>query len=137
MTMNLADKEKLLVKFSGNPPMDASFLQKLENEAGFRLPEDYAQFLQKMNGGEGFIGSAYLILWRSDNLIEMNKAYQVADYAPGLFLFGSDGGGEAFAFDMRTEAKPIVSVPFVGMDLELIQPLGATFEVFLEVLFES
>ena len=67
----------------------------------------------------------------------MNKAYQIADYAPGLFLFGSDGGGEAFAFDIRTEAKPIVSVPFVGMELELIQPFGSTFRAFLETLFES
>ena len=135
--MNPADKERLLAKFNGNPPMDVSFLQKLESDAEFRLPEDYAQFLQQTNGGEGFIGNAYLILWGVGDLIEMNKAYQVADYAPGLFLFGSDGGGEAFAFDMRTEAKPIVSVPFVGMELELIQPLGATFKAFLEVLFES
>jgi len=135
--MNLADKERLLAEFNGNPPTDALYLQKLESDAGLRLPEDYAQFLQQTNGGEGFIGSAYLILWSVGDLIEMNKAYQVADYAPGLFLFGSDGGGEAFAFDMRTEAKPIVSVPFVGMELELIQPLGSTFKAFLEALFES
>jgi hypothetical protein len=135
--MTPADKERLLAKFNGNPPVDASFLQKLECDAGFRLPEDYAQFLQQMNGGEGFIGNTYLILWRVADLIEMNKAYLVADYAPGLFLFGSNGGGEAFAFDMRTEAKPIVSVPFVGMELELIQPSGSTFKVFLEILFKS
>jgi len=135
--MNLADKERLLAKFNGNPPTDTSSLRKLESDAGFCLPEDYAQFLQQTNGGEGFIGSTYLILWCVGDLIEMNEAYQVADYAPGLFLFGSDGGGEAFAFDMRTDAKPIVSVPFVGMELELIQPLGSTFKAFLDVLFES
>jgi hypothetical protein len=67
----------------------------------------------------------------------MNKAYQVAEYAPGLFLFGSDGGGEAFAFDTRTEAKPIVSVPFVGMELKLARPLGSNFKAFLEELFKS
>ncbi|MDR1853538.1 MAG: SMI1/KNR4 family protein [Azoarcus sp.] len=136
MTMNLADKERLLSKFNGNPPMNVSFIRKLESDSGLCLPDNYVRFLQQTDGGEGFIGNAYLILWRVGDLIEMNKAYQVADYAPGLFLFGSDGGDEAFAFDMRTESKFIVSVPFVGMELELIQPLGATFNAFLETLFE-
>jgi hypothetical protein len=48
-----------------------------------------------MNGGEGSVGDTYVILWRIEELIEMSKAYDVAEYAPGLFLFGSDGGGEA------------------------------------------
>jgi len=135
--MSPADKERLLVKFNGNPPADASSIRQMETDAGFRLPEDYAKFLQGMDGGEGFVGNAYLILWHATELLEMNKAYQVAEYAPGLFLFGSDGGGEAFAFDTRTEAKPIVSVPFVGMELKLVQPLGPNFKAFLEQLFKS
>ncbi len=135
--MSPADKERLLAKFNGNPPADASSIRKVETDAGLRLPEDYAKFLQGMDGGEGFVGSAYVILWRVGELLEMNRAYQVAEYAPGLFLFGSDGGGEALAFDMRTEAKPIVSVPFVGMELNLARPLGSNFSVFLEELYNS
>jgi len=57
----------------------------------------------------------------------MNKSYGVNDYAPGLFLFGSDGGGEAFAFDARSDAKPIVSVPFIGMELKLARPVASNF----------
>ena len=135
--MTLADKERLLAKFHGNPPVDALSIRQFESEAGLRLPEDYAQFLQQADGGEGFVGNAYVILWRVGELLEMNIAYQVAEFAPGLFLFGSDGGGEAFAFDARTEAKPIVSVPFVGMELKLARPLGANFKAFLEQHFKS
>jgi len=131
------DRERLLAKFNGNSPADDSSIQQLETMDSLHLPDDYMTFLQVMNGGEGFIGNAYLILWRAEELIEMNKAYQVADYAPGLFLFGSDGGGEAFAFDVRYDTIPIVSVPFVGMDLKLIRPMGANLKAFLEVLFKS
>jgi SMI1 / KNR4 family (SUKH-1) len=105
-------------------------------ESGFLLPDSYARFLQQMNGGEGFIGNAYVILRRIEQLIEMNKAHEVAEWAPGLLLFGSDGGGEAFAFDTRSEAKPIVSVPFIGMDLGRVLPAASGFESFFEQLFD-
>lgn len=87
------------------------------------------------NGGEGFIGpNAYVIFWKLEELMELNKAYQVAEYAPGLFIFGSDGGGEAYAFDVRTPAMPIVSVPFVGLDLSLARAIAPTFSGFLDIL---
>ena len=135
--MTQADKERLLAKFNANPPADATSIRQFESQASLRLPEDFAQFLQQADGGEGFVGNAYVILWRVSELLEMNKGYQVGEYAPGLFLFGSDGGGEAFAFDTRAAAKPIVSVPFVGMELKLARPLGATFKAFLEELYRS
>jgi hypothetical protein len=135
--MSSAEKERLFAKFNGNPPSGAPAIRQFEIESGVRLPDDYAQFLQQVNGGEGFVGNAYVILWRVEELLEMNRAYQVAEYAPGLFLFGSDGGGEAFAFDIRSDAKPIVSVPFVGMDLNLARPVARDFKTFLEELFKS
>ncbi len=118
-------------RFNCNPPTDKSSIQQFETEAGLRLPEGYALFLQQADGGEGFVGNAYVILWGVGELIEMNKAYQAAEYAPGLFVFGSDGGGEAFAFDMRSEVKPIVSVPFVGMELKLARPVAFDITTFL------
>lgn len=135
--MNQEDKQRLLTKFNCNPPVEEQGLRRFEIESGFRLPKDYAQFLQEADGGEGFIGRSYVILWRVSELLEMNRAYQVEEFAPGLFLFGSDGGGEAFAFDTRIEVKPIVSVPFVGMELQLARPMGGNFKAFLEELFIS
>ena len=135
--MTPMDKERLLAKINANPPADASSIRQFETEAGIHLPEDYMKFLQERDGGEGFVGNAYVIFWRVGELLEMNRAYQVADYAPGLFLFGSDGGGEAFAFDTRSDSKPIVSVPFVGMELKAIHPLASHFKAFLEELFKS
>lgn len=131
------DRQRLLQNFNANPPIDASAIRLFEKQAGFCLPDGYVQFLQLANGGEGFIGpNAYVILWRLEELLEMNEAYQVAEYAPGLFLFGSDGGGEAFAFDRRSDTLAIVSVPFVGMDLSLIRGVVLDFPTFLEELYK-
>jgi len=131
------DKERLLAKFNANPPADASSIRQLETDADIHLPEDYMEFLQEADGGEGFVGNAYVIFWRVGELLELNRAYQVADQAPGLFLFGSNGGGEAFAFDTRSDSKPIVSVPFIIMELETALPMGSHFGAFLEELFKS
>lgn len=136
-TVTAADKRRLLSKFEGNQPAGASAIAHFETESGFHLPRDYSEFLEQINGGEGFVGNTYVILWRIEELLEMNRAYQASDYAPGLFLFGSDGGGEAFAFDMRSDAKSVVSVPFVGMDLKLARPLALNFNAFLEELLKS
>jgi hypothetical protein len=135
--MTPQDKERLLAKFNGNPPVNTVVIQRFQIAAGIRLPEDYAQFLQQADGGEGFIGNTYAILWPIGELLQLNSAYQVGEYAPGLFLFGSDGGGEAFGFDTRTPIMPIVSVPFVGMELKAVRPVAPNFAAFLEKLFKS
>lgn len=100
------------------------------------LPNDYKEFLRKANGGEGFIGENYLILWGVGELEQFNKEYQVLDYAPGLIMFGSDGGGEGFAFDARSNPSPIVQVPFIGMDLMYARPIATCFDAFLAKLAE-
>lgn len=137
MTKLASRRNLLLARFNGNPPADAEAIRRLEVESGLNLPVEYEGFLRQQNGGEGFIGSAYAMLWRAEELVEMNKSYHVNEYAPGLLLFGSDGGGEAFGFDTRTDAKPIVSVPFVGMALNEARPVASNFNEFLEALFKS
>jgi hypothetical protein len=135
--MMASRRDLLFAKFNGNPPAEAEAIRRLEVESGLNLPVEYKEFLRQQNGGEGFIESAYAMLWRAEELLEMNKSYQVHDYAPGLFLFGSDGGGEAFAFDTRTDVKQIVTVPFVGMELSEARPMASNFNEFLEELFKS
>lgn len=84
-------------------------------QARGEMPPEFLDFLRASNGGEGFLGDIYLVLWPAEDLVEMNGLYEVAKQAPGLFLFGSDGGGEALAFDRTQPGLPVVRVPFVGM----------------------
>ena len=128
-------RDQIFKKFRANQPASAAQIEQCEAAIGFELPASYQNFLKRQNGGEGFIGpNAYVIFWRVTDLMEMNKAYQVGEYAPGLFIFGSDGGGEAYAFDIRNNEMLIVSVPFVGMGVSLARVVASNFDDFLDTL---
>ncbi|HEV7509646.1 MAG TPA: SMI1/KNR4 family protein [Thermoanaerobaculia bacterium] len=131
------DYEELLgEEFNGNAPAAAEGIAAAERALSKPLPRDFQEFLQLTNGGEGHIGDNYVMLWRAEELGRYNEDYQVTEYAPGLLLFGSDGGGEGFAFDTRTTPPTVVTVPFVGMSLKYAKPVALTFTAFLEKLGE-
>ena len=129
--------EHKLDRFNGNEVVSAAKLQQFIADSGVSLPDDYLAFLRQANGGEGFVGAAYVILWRIEELLKFNEEYKAAEFAPELFLFGSNGGGEAFAFDLRFKEKPIVSVPFITLELEDAITMGANFREFIEALYAS
>lgn len=80
-----------------------------------RLPKDYVDFLLQSNGAEGFVGNSYLILFPVEAIEPINQAAAVDKFAPGLIIFGSDGGGKSYAFDTRPEEVTIVE--FFDMDI--------------------
>lgn len=130
--------QKLLKGVEFRPPATNDMIDKFEEASNIKLPDEYKDFLKLTNGGEGFIGeNSYVMLWAVEELIELNESYEVNDYAPGLFVFGSNGGGEAYAFNTRSNSMDIVQVPFVGMDLELVQQKAKTFNEFIENLYRT
>jgi cell wall assembly regulator SMI1 len=132
----MSNNNDLPEEFNRNPGASAQAICSAEEAVKVKLPNDYIAFLRASNGGEGMIGENYVILWNAEELAEMNKSYQVADYAPGLLLVGSDGGGEAFAFDTRTSPWPVVKVPFVGMELQYAEVIAGSFDEFLKAMAE-
>jgi hypothetical protein len=126
------------LRYDPNPPAAVADIQKCEADLGFLLPTDYKKFLATADGGEGFIGpNAYVIFYRVSELVTINRLYSFEEYAPGLFMFGSDGGGEAYAFDTRVTDWPIVSVPFVGSGLADVWRIAPSFRDFLAALSKS
>jgi len=102
------------------------------------LPEDYLRFMEKRNGGEGFVGKNYLVLWSLEELVPFNRECDVATYVPGLFFIGSNGSGEGFGYDLRPSSTPsLVMVPFIGMGWKDAMPLGTSVTEFLSVLYEG
>jgi cell wall assembly regulator SMI1 len=125
----------LAPEFEGNEPPSVEAVRSVEDRLGCALPSQYKAYMLAHDGGEGFVGEHYLIPWRIGQLVEFNKDYEVAKYAPGLLLFGSNGGGEAFAFDTRTTEKMTIRmVPFIGMSLQDAKVIADSFENFLACL---
>ncbi|MFZ2165944.1 MAG: SMI1/KNR4 family protein [Propionibacteriaceae bacterium] len=113
---------------------DPGVLQQALSDLRVTPPEDYLQFMLASDGAEGAVGEGYVQLWSAGELVELNEGYGVKEFAPGLVLFGSDGGDEAFAFDTSTSPARIVNVPFIGMAREEATVLGSTFAGFLSTL---
>ena len=128
---------KLLDDFVLEPSASVETLQHLDVLKGVDLPGDYRSFLAEANGGEGFIGQEYLILWKAEELEQFNREYEVQTYAPGLFLFGSNGGGEGLGFDTESTPYKVVQVPFVGMDLKYACHVADSFLGLLEKMSGS
>jgi cell wall assembly regulator SMI1 len=114
--------------------LSAEAIESASAELHLQFPDEYKEFLLEADGAEGLWGEKnYAIVWPIESLKQYNEAYEVSTYLPGAFLFGSDGGGEAFAFDLKNQMA-IVRVPFVGMKRDLAIVIAKTFAEFIDVL---
>jgi hypothetical protein len=110
-----------------NPGISEDALDIVMQALCVELPRDYREFLLVSNGGHGFLGQNYVMLWKAEEPKPLNAGYEVARFAPGLLLFGSDGGGEAYAFDTRESPWVVIQAPFIGIgDRRYAIPLGTS-----------
>lgn len=113
-------------------------VRNVQLQLGISLPIEYLEFMMESNGADGFVGpNSYLILWPIDELAPLNETSGVHKFAPGLLLFGSDGGGTGYAFDTRLEDMPIVDIPFIPLSLEEAKACAHSFIEFLDYLYEK
>jgi hypothetical protein len=135
--LDLVTPEDLFARIGARSPANPASIARCQSQLKFQLPADYVQFLEQMNGGEGFVGKNYLMAWSVEDLMQYNKDYHVEQRAPGLLLFGSSGGGEAFAFDARSTPPAIVAVPFIVLNLEDAIVIAPNFTACLQHLYRS
>ncbi|TPM34475.1 SMI1/KNR4 family protein [Mesorhizobium sp. B2-3-5] len=114
----------ILTEGQFDAPAEPAVVDGLAARLGVDLPKDYTDFLKKHNGGEGFIGDNYIIFFKSEELFDFNREYEVEKYAPGILLFASNGGGEGYGFDTEDAAMPIVRIPFIGMDRQYAETIA-------------
>jgi SMI1 / KNR4 family (SUKH-1) len=119
--------------FQPNAPAPSEAIASLRAALPKPLPEGYVAFLQRANGGEGFLGERYVQLWRAEELLETNRGYKVAEFFPNLFLIGTDGGGEAYAFDVSGNDASVFEVPFIGMPSDA-RAIANSFDSFIAAL---
>lgn len=122
-------------------------IQKLLQDLGSDLPPDYIDLLRFSNGVVGMIqregheGSAYVDLWKAEEIIAENEGYNVAEYGPGMLLFGSNGGNAAFGIDLRSgcvSTMTYIETDFIGgMDWDNIFFRAKSLYEFFEHLTDS
>jgi hypothetical protein len=119
-------------RFKPNPPASPQAITDLNAALTRTLPGDYVAFLEKANGGEGFVGQRYLQLWRAENLIEFNKGYGLCEVSPTFFLIGSDGGGEGYVFDLSFGNSAVFEIPFITVDPKEARRVSDSFASFVD-----
>jgi hypothetical protein len=120
--------------FRSNPPASDESVAELQSALGKRPPVSYLAFLRRANGGEGFVGESYAMLLRCEDLIKYNRDYQVEELAPGFLLVGSNGGGEAYAFNLASCSSALFQLPFIGLEAQHATEVAESFDSFLAVL---
>jgi hypothetical protein len=106
---------------------------EIEHLVKFKLPDDYKIYLENYLGFENTVQEEYVRLWDFDELIEMNKEYEIVDYLPNTLGIGTNGGGEFIAIEWTEKNKySIILVPFIGMDEKQYHiEIGISFSDFL------
>ncbi|MBN8684312.1 MAG: SMI1/KNR4 family protein [Chitinophagales bacterium] len=107
-----------------------TFLEQIN----FVLPKGFVEFYTASNGAEISSDDNYASLWPLTDMFQLNLDYNVEEYAPEFFIFGSDGGGNAYAIEKST--SNIYMMPFIGMSKEEAVFLNSTFTAFIEMLLK-
>ena len=127
--------ENLTKELDKNGPADQEILKKVLAELDFIPPHDYIQFIKTHNGAEGVINESYLQLLPIEELNNFNLMYESASYAPVYFIFGSNLGGTAYAFNKGN--NEIVAFELVDMVSEDLEVIGTDFVSFLKKLADA
>lgn len=102
------------------------------------LPDEYTAFLAWSNGGEGplAVEPQYLQLDAAETAAAAWSAGEYGEFFAGFFVFGSNGGGEYLAFDLRAEPPwPVVALDMTNIDLaESVRPVAADFAAFVALI---
>ena len=70
-------------------------------------------------------------LWPIEDVLQLNESYQVEQFHPNYFGFGSSGGGVMFAFKRNaSESSTVFGIPFDSIDANDIVVVAETFVVF-------
>ena len=124
--------------WQGCPGASEEALRALREFAGAELPDEYYDFLSFSNGGEGPLSvQPYHFCADSAEDAKENKRAQIyEEFFPGLFVFGSNGGGEYIAFDLRSSKPwPVVAIDMTNINLdESVLFIADSFHSFLAMV---
>jgi SMI1 / KNR4 family (SUKH-1) len=120
-----------MVTIERNSPSTSKEIKSFLKVLDFDLPFGFIDFFRKTNGVNISNENEYFFLWKLTDMVQLNKEYNVKEFAPEFFIFGSNGGDTAFAIEKDTGY--IYEIPFIGMSKEEALLKSKTFEGFIEI----
>src|SRR5215470_16204689 len=132
----------MCVRFCNN--RDVSGMRKTQRtdiallvfKAKIELPSEYLDLLRFSNGGEGplTLPPLYFQLYGVQECIDLCLNQEIRDRFPTLVFFGSNGGLESIAFDLRTGPPwRIVMVDEIA-GAESAEEIAPNMEVFIRAI---
>jgi hypothetical protein len=98
----------------------------------YNFPNDYLNFIESNNCGEGYIGENYFYLWKIEDIEQLNKEYKIQKYlGKQCYGFGTDGGDKCFCFDNKNGNK-IIKCGLGDLDYNGIEIIANTFFELIE-----
>lgn len=119
------------------PPASSETIEALQAQSGLDLPPAYLAFLERSNGGASELGidPGWVSVWPAEEVVKLNRDYEVQQWIPGFFGFGSNGGSELFVFDTRTSHLwKVYMIAFISMDEEEAILLAEDFATFAQAV---
>jgi hypothetical protein len=121
-----------MFKIEKNSPPEHNEIAVFLKGIGFILPKGFMDFFKESNGADVSSDTSYVTLWPLTDMIQLNKEYNVDEYASNFFIIGSDGGDTAYAIEKTTGY--IFEMPFIGMSNDEAVFKFKGFDDFLEYL---
>lgn len=120
-----------MVKIIKNTPPKEEEIHNFLKNINFLLPEGFVEFYSNSNGAEIYRDENYCLIWSINELIQLNIDYNVSEYASNFFIFGTNGGADAFCIEKSTGF--IFDMPFIGMSNEDTSFICKDFYSFLKI----
>lgn len=99
------------------------------------LPTEYIAFMTQQNGGSGFIGECFIDLWKMEYIDRFYNESEIRKDFSFVFPIGDNGGNELLSFDLRSNLRPLVWAPFIGMgEDQLVLAYGSFRELEQQIM---
>jgi hypothetical protein len=102
---------------------------KLNNDKSVELPSAYIEFLKFCNTGITTVkGEREIQFFTTEDLVEMNLAYEINKYMPGAISIAMDGCGNHIIIDVRNaENEQLYSIHSGDLDWNEIEFIADNF----------
>lgn len=93
--------------YTAYPPATDHQILHIENRLNCQLPSAYRHVLKESNGLSFTNG---VFIYGTEDILERNETWEVAEYAKGYIAIGDDSGGVVFLMAIKAENYRVFAV---------------------------